>query len=55
MKRPVLILMNIIIISSMFMLGAGAFFRGENRIGNSTFEGDFVGDLPLKWGIESGG
>jgi hypothetical protein len=55
MKRSVLILMNVLIISSIFIFGAGAFFRGENRIGNSTFEDDFVGDLPLKWGIESGG
>jgi len=55
MKRAILIMMNVLIIGSIFAYSAGAFMKGENRIGNSTFEDDRVGDLPKQWAIESGG
>jgi hypothetical protein len=55
MKRSILIVMNILIIGSIFVYSAGAFLKGENRIGNSAFEDDNVGDLPKQWTIESGG
>jgi hypothetical protein len=55
MKKLILILMNVLMIGSIFAYGAEAFLKGENRIGNSDFEADNVGDLPKKWAIESGG
>lgn len=55
MKKLILIVMNVLMIGSIFAYGAGAFLKGENRIGNSTFEADNVGDLPKQWAIKSGG
>jgi hypothetical protein len=55
MKKLILIVMNVLMIGSIFSFGAGAFLIGENRIGNSDFEADNAGDLPKKWAIESGG
>ena len=53
--KTILIVMNVLIISSIFVFGAGAFLKGENRISNGNFEADKVGDLPKQWAIESGG
>jgi len=53
--KTILIVMNVIIISSIFSYGAGAFLKGENRISNGNFEADNAGDLPKQWTIESGG
>ena len=29
--------------------------KGENRVANSDFEADIVGELPSEWALEKGG
>jgi len=55
MKKTLLTMLNVIIISSVMVFGANAFEKGENRIDNSTFEVDKVGENPQGWQIDEYG
>jgi len=49
------IIFNALIIGVLVVSTANAFVKGENRIGNSNFEADKTGELPVNWSLRSGG
>jgi len=55
MKKAFLMAFGVIIISGVMIFGANAFEKGENRIDNSTFEVDKVGENPQGWQIDEYG
>ena len=55
MRKILLTMLNVIMISGIMIFGANAFEKGENRIDNSTFEVDKVGTNPQGWQIDEYG
>jgi len=55
MKKSLLTIINVIIISSVMIYGVNAFEKGENRIDNGTFEVDKIGENPQGWQIDEYG
>jgi hypothetical protein len=55
MKKMSLAVVGTLLVGMLIAPGISAFQKGENRLSNSDFEKDTVGDLPEQWMIEKGG
>ena len=54
-KRISLAVVGTLLVGMLIAPGISAFQRGQNRLSNSDFESDTIGDLPNQWMIEKGG
>lgn len=50
-----LAVVGLLIVGVLVAPSANAFIKGENRIRNSDFEADNVGEPPNEWALEKGG
>lgn len=55
MSKKFLYILSFFVIGIIAVLNANAFIKGENRILNSGFEGDQVGEPPAKWELAVSG
>ncbi|MBD3183670.1 hypothetical protein GF312_15370 [Candidatus Poribacteria bacterium] len=55
MRFAFLYLTLLLLVLSNFTASAQVFERGENRLRNSDFESDIVGEEPIEWATQKGG
>ena len=55
MKTKTVSLVGVLIIGMLIVPSVSAFKIGEDRIRNSDFEADNVGEPPNEWALEKGG
>jgi hypothetical protein len=55
MIPKILAVIGVLMIGMLMASSICAFEKGENRIKNTDFEADNVGEPPKEWGLEKGG
>ena len=55
MKKASSFMISILLFGILIVPGVNAFEKGKNRIANSDFEMDNMGEVPNDWEINKGG